>query len=389
MSSQHGVDISAGQLASALAIGTIAVLMVGVQPILLGALVEARQVSLEGVGIVAMAEIIMLGLGVVLGDTLLPGAQLRLITIVAALCAAGLDLLTLQSAGDGGMAAVRAGAGLAEGVLIWGTTGVIVRTAQPARIGGVFFVLQTIAQALLGLALANAVIPRWGWAGGFVALGLLGLLPCLLAWLQPARLSPLAPPAVSGFRWSAATLQPLAVVFLQLAALGSFWAYLEPLGQAAGLDARSAQTLVAAVLVMQVVGGSVAALAVRQLPLVPTLVVCSVALAAITATVHQLPLGDVRDFSIASAAFGFVWLFMMPFHIGLAFRADPSGRLAGLVPAAQLLGSAFGPLTASFMVEENNASAVPLLAAAFAVLAAVMAFLIRKRRGAPPVRIPT
>ena len=58
MSSRPDPSVSPVQLAGALAIGTIAVLMVGVQPILLGALVEARQVSLEGVGIVAMAEII-------------------------------------------------------------------------------------------------------------------------------------------------------------------------------------------------------------------------------------------------------------------------------------------------------------------------------------------
>lgn len=387
MSSRPDPSVSPVQLAGALAIGTIAVLMVGVQPILLGALVEAGHVSLEGVGIVAMAEIIMLGLGVVLGDTLLPVARLRPITIAAALCAAALDLLTLQAVGDGGMAAVRAGAGLAEGVLIWGTTGVIVRTAQPARIGGVFFVLQTIAQALLGLALANAIIPRWGWPGGFVALGLLALLPCLLAFVQPARLSPLAPPAISGFRWSARTLQPLAVVFLQLAALGAFWAYLEPLGQAVGLNAQAAQSLVAAVLVMQVIGGSVAALAVRRWPLVAALLLCSLALAAVTTTIHQLPAGGVRTFSIACALFGFVWLFMLPFHIGLAFRADPSGRLAGLVPAAQLLGSAFGPLTASFVVDGNNASAVPLLSAGFALAAAALVLLTRSRQGAQPVRM--
>ena len=304
MSPNHDLKISPAQVAAALAVGTIAVLMVGVQPILLGELVEARQVSLEGVGIVAMAEIIMLGLGVLLGDALLPGARLRLITIVAALCAAGLDLLTLQATGDGAMTGVRAAAGLAEGVLVWGTTGVVVRTANPARVGGVFFVAQTLAQALLGAVLANAIIPRWGWPGGFVALGLLALVPCLLAFVQPARLSPLAPPAVSGFRWSATTLLPLAVVFLQLATLGSFWAYLEPLGKAAGFDARSAQTLIAAVLVMQVVGGSVAALAVRRLPVVPTLVACSLLLAAVTTTIHQLPGGSTRDFALACALFG-------------------------------------------------------------------------------------
>lgn len=378
MSMNHAPEITSRQIAAALAVGTIGVLMVGIQPILLGELVEARQVNLEGVGIVAMAEIVTLGLGVVLGDALLPWSRLRLITIVAALLASGLDLLTLLATGDGAMTAVRAAAGLAEGVLIWGATGVVVRTANPPRVAGIFFVVQTLAQAALGALLANVVIPHWGWQGGFATLGVLALLPCLLAFRQPARLAPLAPPAISGFRWSMATMLPLAVVFLQLATLGSFWAYLEPLGKVAG----GAQTLVAAVLAMQVVGGSVASFAVRRLAVTPTLAACSIVLAVVTITIHQLPGGSLFNFAIGCALFGFVWLFMLPFHIGLAFRADASGRLAGLVPAAQLLGSAFGPLTASFIVEGENAAAVPLLSAGFAVIAAVL--LVTRRSGASP-----
>lgn len=379
MSTNHDSAIPTDQVAAALAIGTIGVLMVGVQPILLGELVEAKQVSLEGVGIVAMAEIVTLGLGVVLGDALLPWSRLRLITIVAALLAACLDLSTLLVSGDASIAAMRAAAGLAEGVLVWGTTGVVLRTANPARVAGIFFVVQTLAQAALGALLANAVIPHWGWQGGFVTLGALTLLPCLLAFQQPGRLAPLAPPAVSGFRWSAATLLPLGIVFLQLATLGSFWAYLEPLGKAAGLDARAAQTMIAGVLAMQVVGGSVAAFAVRRLAVVPTLVACSLVLAGVTLALYQLASGSTLNFGLGCALFGFVWLFMLPFHIGLALRADPIGRLAGLVPAAQLLGSAFGPLTASFIVDGDNAGAVPLLSAGFAVAAMVLLLASRRR----------
>ena len=364
-------EIPAGPLAAALAVGTIAVLMIGVQPILLGALVEANQVSLEGVGLVAMGEIVALGLGVLLGDAVLPAARLKLVTLIAALLAAALDGLTTTVGDDGQMLAVRAAAGLAEGVLVWGTTGVVVRSANPARVSGVFFVLQTLAQAALGVVLANLVIPRSGWQGGFAVLALLSLLPCVLAFVQPARLAPLPPAALESFRWSARTMLPLVVVFLQLATLGAFWAYLEPLGKAAGLQAQAAQTLVAGVLAMQVVGGSIAAVAVRRLPVVPTLVASSAALAAIMLAVHGLPAGSTSRFSLGCAVFGFVWLFMLPFHIGLAFRVDASGRLAGLVPAAQLLGSAFGPLTASFMVTGDDASAVPLLSAGFALAAAV------------------
>ena len=155
MATDRSANLSNLQITAALAVGTIAVLMIGVQPILLGELVEAREVSLEGVGLVAMGEIVALGLGVLLGDTLLPVSRLRLVTIVAALCAVASDLLTLRASGDTQMLVARAVAGLAEGVLVWGATGVVVRTASPARVGGVFFVVQTIAQAVLKIGRAH------------------------------------------------------------------------------------------------------------------------------------------------------------------------------------------------------------------------------------------
>src|SRR4051812_13576777 len=112
MSTDSFPKITGRRVAAALLVGTIAVLMVGIQPIVLGELVEQRQVTLEGVGLVAMGEIITLGLGVVGGDLLLPGSRLRLVTVVAAVLAAAFDLATLRATGDGPMLAARAAAGL-------------------------------------------------------------------------------------------------------------------------------------------------------------------------------------------------------------------------------------------------------------------------------------
>lgn len=372
MSIQHPSELSVSQIIAALSVGTIAVLMVGIQPILLGELVDAQQVTLEGVGIVAMGEIIALGLGVILGDTCLPGTWLKPVTIMAALCAAIFDVLTLKVSGDMPMLGMRAAAGLAEGILVWGTTGVVVRTANPARISAVFFVAQTMAQALLGAVLSNAVIPLHGWQGGFLALAALSLLPCILAFWQPAHLTPLASPVVSGFRWSASTIVPLLIVLVQMAALGSFWAYLEPLGKVAGLDPRAAQTLISGVLMMQVFGGIVAAWAVRRLPVRSTLACTTLVVFTIFTVVHQLPAGSAYVFVTLCAVFGFVWMLFLPFHIGLAFDADGSGRLAGLVPAAQLLGSALGPLIASFSVVGDDVLWIPVVSAGFAVIAVLL-----------------
>jgi len=351
--------------------------MIGLQPILLGELVAQKRITLEGVGIVAMGEIVTLGIGVILGDALLPLARLRSITLVAALVVALLDLATARLAGDAPFAAVRAAAGLAEGVLVWVTTCVIVRSAAPDRLAGIFLVAQTLAQAAVAAVLAMAVIPRGGWQGGFVVLAGLSLLPVGLMRALPASVAPLVATGSSRPPLSLATVLALAVFFLQMAAIGSLWAYLEPLGRDAGFDAEAAQTVISGVLLMQVIGGSVAALVVRRWNVVPTLLAAAFVLASIALVIHALAGPATMLFTLLCAAFGFAWLFLMPFHIRLAFRADAAGRVAVLVPAMQLLGSAFGPLVASLIVTGEDARPVPLVCASFAAMAAVALLAIR------------
>ncbi|MDR7295400.1 putative MFS family arabinose efflux permease [Pelomonas aquatica] len=364
-------EISVAEMVTALLAGSAALLVLGLQPILLGELVEARQVTLEGVGLVAMAEIVALGIGVLLGDLARPLKHLRTVTAMATLCALALDALTPRVSGDLGFALVRAAAGLAEGLLVWATTAVIVRCANPARLAGVFFVVQTAVQALTGLALARWVIPTLGWQGAFQVVAALMLLPLLLARAMPRGLQPLAAPAQTGFRWSRQTGLPLLTVFLQMATLGSLWAYLEPLGKGAGFEAKDIQTLIAAALGMQIVGGCAGSALVRRLHAWPTLLAGSALLAAIALAVSRTPSGGTWQFAALCAAFAFVWLFIAPYQMGLAFDADGSGRVASLVPAAQLFGIAFGPLVASFVVEGENAAAVPMVSAAFAAAAAL------------------
>ena len=62
----------------------------------------------------------------------------------------------------------------------------------------------------------------------------------------------------------------------------------------------------------------------------------------------------------------------MPFHISFAFRADPTGRVAMLIPAMQLLGSALGPLVASLMLHQDNPGPVPYVSLAFALASMIL-----------------
>jgi predicted MFS family arabinose efflux permease len=381
MNPSPSLSPSPAHVAVSLAIGSIALLVLGLQPILLGELLESHRVSLEGVGLVAMAEIVALGLGVLLGDLTQPLARLRGVTAVAALAAAALDAATLRASGDLGFTLVRAAAGVAEGLLVWSTTAVVVRSSQPDRAAGVFFVLQTLLQAALGLVLARAVIPAGGWAGAFLVLAGLSLAPVAAAGGLPARLAALAPATVSGFTWSVRTVLPLAVAFLQLAALAALWAYLEPLGRSAGFSATSVQTLIAAGLGMQVLGGCAGSALVKRLTAVPTLALGAVVLAGAVLGMRQAS-HHTDVFALLCALFAFAWLFLLPFQMRLAFDADPSGRVGSLLPAAQLFGTAFGPLIASLLVDGDNAASVPAVSAAFAV-ASIAALIAVRGRSTP------
>ncbi|WP_057678606.1 MFS transporter, partial [Xanthomonas phaseoli] len=326
-----------------MSIGSIALLILGVQPILLGTLVEQKLITLSGVGIVAMGEIVALGLGVALGDALLPHRWQRQVAVLATLVAALLDLATTQAVGDTAFVLVRAAAGLAEGLLLWVATLTIVRAAKPDRVTAVFMLTQAVAQIALANLLALWVLPSTGWKGGFVALGAVTLCAALLAPLLPARLSAVSATAPARrVRWSPTTLLPLLIAFAQMAATGALWAYLEPLGLRAGLDARAVQAHTSLVLAMQIVGALAAIWWVRRLGHARTLVVGSLVLAAVAASMARAAPAGTAAFTVACVGLGLVWMFLMPFHVGLAFGADAHGRVAVLVPAVQLLGSAAG-----------------------------------------------
>jgi hypothetical protein len=381
---------SARQTGVTLVIGSVALLVLGLQPILLGELVDTRVITLEGLGIVAMGEIFALGLGVALGDALLPISRHRFITAVAALAVAAVNLATLRAAGDREFVALRAASGLAEGVLVWAATSVIVRSANPERLAALFFVVQTVAQAGVAALLAGVVVPRASWQGGFgVLAALTGFSAALAAWLPP-RLAPLQTHAADKLRWTVSRVLPLVIAFLMMAAVGSLFTYLDPLGQGLGLDARGAQLRTSEVVALQVPGGIAATWLVGRFAAVPVLGVGGAVLAAVAGGIHFLPAGAVPAFTLLCGVFGFTWLFLLPFHVGLAFRADAKGRVAVLVPAAQLTGSAFGPLVASLTVTGDDARAVPLVSLGFALAAMVLVAAGRRQwvqSGPPEVEV--
>ncbi|GLQ91130.1 MFS transporter [Dyella acidisoli] len=372
MNTSVAVHFKPSETVAALAAGCVALLVLGLQPALLGSLVDQQRISMEGVGIVAMGEIFALGIGTILAEKWMPLNRLRNVAVVASLLLVAINLLTLTAHGDLVCVAWRVAAGLAEACLFWIATMIIIRSPQPDRLAGIFLTVQTAVQASAALLLAKISIASLGWSEAFVLLAVLCSLPLLVASRLPVQLGThteeIHPSVVSWTGFFA-----LLVPFLHMSAMGALWAYLEPVVNAAGIGI-SINALAALVLVMQIVGGGAAALMVRRWKLLQAVVISALAFAAIGITMYQLAPHSSSVFAALCVAFGFLWLFQMPFHIRLAFDIDPRGRIAMLVPPAQLVGTGFGPLVTSLTVHGNDVHHVPLLAAGFSacVVVAVM-----------------
>ena len=339
------------EAAGALGVGVNSLLVLGVIPVLLGALFDEHRLTDPDIGLVVMAEVLSMGVSTALCGALLKPMRLKSIGVVLALLLAAVDFATARSNGMG-VFLMRGLAGAIEGVLLWITVAMISRTATPERWAGVFFVAQTLTQLLLALALAVWIMPAWGANGGFIAIAVCAVAGLPAALIGPSRLADLNPgEAIAGappFRGWIALIGTLVFV----AGGGAVAVYLQPLAEQAGLDAGVARTALWVSLAAQVAGSSAAtAMAGRVRWFHVFLITTAGSLVVWWLFAQHIP---AWLFIGANALAGFVALLLSPFLVPMTIDADPSRRAAVQSGAAQLIGGAMGPLLASQLVSDQD-----------------------------------
>lgn len=346
---------SRAQVVAVLVVGVAGVLIPGLQPQLLGALAADGRLSIAALGHLATVELLAMGIAAGGAGFVLPISRLRAVAMFAILAIAACDLVTAR-AGPGALFVARAAAGIGEGVLIWVAIGLIVRTAHPARWSGIYLMVQTLAQLGVATVFGFAVLPAFGSAGGFVALGAVTLASAIaVAWL-PTAYPPLAVADAQGGRPPVAGLLALFGVLLYLAFVVAVWVFVEPLARQRGVPAGAVAGIAPLSLAMQVVGAGAATLLSTRLPAFATLVAAALANLVLLAVMGLATSPAI--FVAATAAFGFLWLFAMPFQVPVVIAADPSRRAAALVGGAQLVGSSAGPFLAALFVHDDRVATV-------------------------------
>lgn len=345
------------------------------QPLLLDLLRQAGKLDVAAMGLAATAEAAGMAIATTLAALRLPLAGLRgkaLLAIIAMIIANGGTML----AGGEVIVALRFLNGAGSGLLLWVLIGMLSHSAGPARIFAIYVTSQSIVALALSQAISALIAPSFGHVGAY---GLLVALNFALLLAVPRMVNGFDAGHTDsrGFPGFRALLVLLAMTAF-LAGIMSLWVYLLPVLADAGFSADTAGLAVPIGIASQIAGGLLAGvLAPRIGPVLAWALGIAVAIAA----VFLMTKGGAMPLMLLGAGlFGFVWIFVPPFHMPAVLGVDPTGRGAMLVGTAQLSGTVIGPLAAAPMVARHGVFTAWHLAIAWLLLSLLLLALARLGR---------
>ena len=356
---------------SVMFVGVAGIMIAGLQPLLLGTMAQEGRITANQLGQAATAELLAMGAAAFLAGVVLKPERMKVIGVVMAVLLAGLDAATPMFAGDT-ITLVRGVAGLPSGVLMWVALAMIARTPRPERWSGIYLTVQTLAQFLMATLMAATVVPVYGSNGGWIALAAFCVVTAAFALFVPDRLQPLARAEGHSSLPGARGWIALLSAFLFSAFTIGVWVYAEPLSRQSGHAPEVTGAAVSISLACQVAGGAAATLLAGRINWLWTVVVSSVLAMGVVYGFYTLPSPEM--FLVLSGAFGFLWLFVLPFLVPMIIEADPTRRAAVLVGGAQVLGASFGPFFASLLVTETDSRGALTFGGACLIGSVLLAF---------------
>jgi MFS transporter, DHA1 family, inner membrane transport protein len=347
-------------------LGCVAVLMIGLQPLLLGALLEEHRLSVAQLTQAATLELLALGVVASALGAFAPRRHLRLLGGVGCL------LLIVSNAGclnSTGLSFVmwRGVSGCGGGILLWIAGGIIAFSQTPTRLSAIFVGAQAVFQGALAVVLPITLMPGMGANGGLAALAALSLASMpLLRWL-PSALPDLARGTLGRGWIGAGACAGLLASFFFMAAIVGFWVFVGPLATAHHVTPAISRFADAWNLAAQIVGAVFATVLARRLARVVGTVLVTACAAVLVALVLMFAVPHDAPFFAALMLHGFVWSIGLSFYVPLLIRADPTRRGAMLLPGAQMLGGSAGPIITGWFATETYLTPV-LISTALLVL---------------------
>lgn len=367
--------VSSRTLATSILIGSCALLVLGVQPVLLGALVQEGRIAEAQVGNLVTIEMLAMVLGSLAGIGLLRKMGARVVIGLAGFTVAAANVAMTGQSGMMTLSLLRAVAGLGEGVLVASALVAISRVARVERASAIFLAVQTLLQAVVAAALPLITIASSRTDTALGALAATAAIAAAAALTLPQYLQPAAPDAERG-AVTPASLTALLGAGLFLGAIVSVWSYFGLWLIRYGYPPTFEGTAISLCLVAQVVGALTAARFSERLPNRQTISACALA-GALLVALFFVGRGNATAILAVSIAFGFVWLFTLPFFAGWLIEIDPGRRAILYLTAFQLGGAALLPSLAGVAVGSFSVDAAMVFSGAIFLMLAAVPFASR------------
>jgi DHA1 family inner membrane transport protein len=364
----HGVvDHALPVIAACMVVGTAALMILGVQPVLLGGLARAHWVSEAQIGPLATIEVLAIALGSAIGPGFLRSGAMRLKTAMLSLALAAANLAVYVGHTTLMLDIERAFAGLFEGLILGATIVITVQNRRPDRMNGLFLALSTLPQSLMAYLLPSWVTPRFGPAGGFAVLAVLAVISAGAAWFLVDSAPGPRTERSGRTAWTLAIVVALAAVGFQNAAIGGAWDYIQLLADQRQFSPRWAGIAVSGGLLFQVAGAFAVAAWGGRFPFRASLIggaLCQSAVIFLLASA-QTPL----LYLVPALCFGLFWLAMGPFQVRLLIDLDPTRGAALVLTAITLVGLSAGPSISALGVRGPDVTGAFWIAGALMVAA--------------------
>lgn len=337
-------------------------------PMIVGGLIDGRGLSHQQAGYIASAE----GMGLVLASWVAALWVRRVSwgTVLAAGCSvtALLNLASAAATAYPWLLVLRFLAGFSGGTIMALTVAALGDNRHPDRAFGIAQVMQG-AMMFVAFAAAPLILEHWTVSGLYVMLAVAALLMLLAVPRFPdAGMERAAQHEEDGSEVGYTLLiwTGLIASFLFFSSVFGFWAYIERVGQVAGLSIESIGMALGASQIAAIVGAGVAAVASTRFGrAAPLLLALGGQLLVLWMLVGQFGL---PAFYFGAGLFQALFVLANSYQLGVISKIDVKGRSLVLVTGFQGLGSAVGPGIAASLIDDgsyvmiNQASALACLA---------------------------
>lgn len=369
-------------LAAAILLTMVGLLVPNIQPIVVGAAADNLLFNSQQLGFLAGIETLCLGTSGLLAVFWVRRSNWHKVASLALSVIFVGNLATAFVADYAALLVIRGLTGLlGDGVAFALGIAIISEYDDTDRNFGIMVIVH-VASMFIAMWLLPYADALWGMAGVFVPVAVLGLLLLPTVSVLPGKAVARATTLVTNSSSNGPVFWGLGAQLVWYIAVGGLWAFIERIGDNAGLTDTDIGLALAIGMGVSIVGSIVATWQGdrfgRLVPFIFTMVV-QVFVAALL-----LDFEGVVVYSLIWFVFNLVWNYALPYMYAGVAKADYSGKFVVLVPTAQSFGLGLGASIAGMLIADFGLPAVIYLCfVANTVAALLFAMMVYQGRVIP------